>query len=440
MKKEKIILIGSGLSGPLMANYLARKGYNIKIYERRPDMRKVSQSAGRSINLALSSRGIYSLKEVGVYKEIQPFMIPMKGRMIHDLNGSMHLQPYGQRKHETIFSVSRAKLNKELMNSAEKTGKISIKFEQELKQVDLINNKLTFNDLDVPFDTVIGCDGSSSVLRQEIVNRSKSNYLKKPLNHGYKELTISASKSNNYSMEPNALHIWPRSNFMMIALPNIDKTFTCTLFLPMKGPVSFSSINTNKDITELFKSFFPDVIKLMPKLIEDFQINPTGNLSTVYCEPWNYKGKACIIGDAAHAIVPFFGQGMNASFQDCSFLNELIHTFKGDWGKAFDEFSNTHVKNGHAIADMAIENYIEMRDLVNDPIYIERRNLEFELEKEFPERFIPRYSMVSFHKIPYSEVYQRGRIQMDLMNKFQKGLISKIKLNESIINQLEPLI
>ena len=440
MKKEKIILIGSGLAGPLMANYLAKQDYNITIYERRPDMRKVSQSGGRSINLALSSRGIHSLKEIGIFQNIQPFLIPMQGRMIHDLNGSIHLQPYGQKKHEIIFSVSRSKLNKELMSLAENTGKISIKFEQELKQVDLINNTLTFNDLDIPFDTVIGCDGSSSVLRKAIVNRLDSNYLNKPLNHGYKELTIPPLKSNHYSMEPNALHIWPRGNFMMIALPNIDKTFTCTLFLPMKGPVSFSTLNTDKDITELFKSFFPDVIKLIPKLTEDFHNNPIGDLSTVYCEPWNYKGKACLIGDAAHAIVPFFGQGMNASFQDCSILNRLINTLNGDWEKIFDEFSNTHLKNGHAIADMAIENYIEMRDLVNDPIYLDRRNLEFELEKEFPDRFIPRYSMVSFHKIPYSEVYMRGRIQLDLMNKFQKGLISKSTLYQSIINQLEALI
>lgn len=440
MNKEKITLIGAGLSGPLMATYLAKRGYHVDIYERRSDMRKISQSAGRSINLALSIRGINALKEVGIYNKIKPITIPMKGRMIHDLDGSTHLQPYGQKEHEVIHSVSRAQLNMDLMSLAEETGNVKIHFEHKLESVDLDNNQLDFGDASIPFEKVIGCDGSSSALRRAIVNKTKANYSKRPLGHGYKELVIPASASNQFCIEPHALHIWPRGEFMLIALPNMDKTFTCTLFFPMTGETSFETVKEEKEIIELFQTYFPDALDLMPTLVQDFQNNPTGNLATVYCDPWHFQDKACILGDAAHAVVPFFGQGMNASFQDCSVLNHLIQKNEGTWSQTFDEFSSTHVANGHAIADMAIENYIEMRDSVNDPTYKTRRQLEFELEQQFPDQFIPRYSMVSFHQIPYGEVYRRGEIQFELMNQFIEQKISKSELYNQIQAQLQPIL
>jgi kynurenine 3-monooxygenase len=439
MKTEKITLIGAGLSGPLMATYLAKQGYSVDIYERRSDMRKTTQSAGRSINLAVSIRGINALKEVGIYDKIKPITLPMKGRMIHDLDGTTHLQPYGQREYEVIHSVSRAQLNMDLMTLAEETGKVKIHFEKKLESVDLDNNELVFGGESVSFQKVIGCDGSSSALRRAIVKKTQAKFSKKPLGHGYKELVIPPSDSNEFLIEPNALHIWPRGEFMLIALPNMDKTFTCTLFFPMEGPVSFETVESEKDIIQLFETYFPDVLDLMPTLVEDFQNNPTGNLATVYCNPWHSEDKACLLGDAAHAVVPFFGQGMNASFQDCSVLNSLLEKHDGIWGKTFDEFSSTHVSNGHAIADMAIENYIEMRDSVNDPTYKKRRQLEFELEQQFPNQFIPRYSMVSFHQIPYSEVYNRGEIQFDLMNKFFDDKLSKNELDSQIQTQLKPI-
>ena len=440
MKKEKITLIGAGLAGPLMATHLAKRGYSVDIYERRPDMRKATQSAGRSINLALSVRGIHALKEVGIFDQIKPAIIPMKGRMIHDLNGETHLQPYGQKKDEMIYSVSRAQLNMDLLTLAEETGRVKIHFDHKLESADLDKNELTFGEKIIQFNIVIGCDGSASPLRKAIIEKSKADYVNKPLGHGYKELVIPPSKSGEFLLEPNALHIWPRGEFMLIALPNFDRTFTCTLFFPMAGPSSFETVKNENDIKDLFQNYFPDAFELMPTLVNDYQNNPTGNLATVYCDPWHGQDKAVLLGDAAHAIVPFFGQGMNASFQDCTILSSLIEKNKGNWGKIFEEYSFSHVANGHAIADMAIENYIEMRDAVNDPNYQKRRRLELELERKFPERFIPRYSMVSFHQIPYSDVYNRGEIQLKIMNQFLLNEINESELNTIIKDQLQPII
>ena len=439
LNKEKITLIGAGLAGPLMATYLANGGYSVDIYERRPDMRKVDLSAGRSINLALSVRGINALKEVGIYDKIEPITLPKKGRMIHDLDRAPHLQPYGQTENEVIYSVSRAQLNMDLMTLAEETGLVNIHFNHQLDSVDLDTNELGFGDKKVLFNKVIGCDGSSSALRNAILKKSNAEYVKNPLGHGYKELTIPPSDTGDFRIETNALHIWPRGEFMLIALPNMDRSFTCTLFFPMTGTTSFETVKNENDILGLFQSQFPDAIDLMPTLVDDFQNNPTGILATVYCKPWHFEDKAVLLGDAAHAIVPFYGQGMNASFQDCSVLNNFIGKHSGAWNEIFTEFSSFHVANGHAIADMAIENYIEMRDTVNDPDYKKRRQLEFELEQKFPDRFIPRYSMVSFHQIPYADVYNRGKIQFNLMTSFISGEILESELHTNILEQLQPI-
>ena len=435
-------MIGAGLAGPLLATYLAQRGYSVEIFERRPDMRKESISAGRSINLALSTRGNHALKEVGLYDKIKPNTIPMKGRMIHDLNGNTHLQPYGQKENEVIFSVSRAHLNMELMTLAEKTGNVTIRFNHQLLSADLEQNKLLFQlfdsleEIEWSFNRVIGCDGSASILRKSIVEKADIQYVKKPLGHGYKELTIPPMKSGEFQIEPNALHIWPRGNHMLIALPNNDCSFTSTLFFPIIGKTSFETVKTEKDILDLFQSQFPDVIKLMPNLVEDFQKNPTGDLASVYCKPWHFGDKALLIGDAAHAVVPFFGQGMNASFQDCSALAKLMDQNENDWKTIFNAFSSSQVENGHAIADMAIENYLEMRDHVNDPEYKKRRNVELKLELMFPGQFIPRYSMVSFHQIPYAEVYQRGEKQLKIIGDVLKADPSGQSIDKALVEKM----
>ena len=444
MSKANFTLIGAGLTGPLLATYLAQRGHSVEIYERRPDMRKESISAGRSINLALSARGNHALKEVGLYDKIKPNTIPMKGRMIHDLDGITHLQPYGQKDNEVIFSVSRAQLNMELMTWAEETGNVTIRFNHQLISADLEQNKLMFQlsdsleELELSFNRVIGCDGSASILRKSIVEKADVQYVKKPLGHGYKELTIPPLESGEFQIEPNALHIWPRGNYMLIALPNNDCSFTCTLFFPMAGATSFKTVKTEKDILDLFQSQFPDAIKLMSTLVEDFQSNPTGDLASVYCKPWHFGDKALLIGDAAHAVVPFFGQGMNASFQDCSALAQLMDQIEDDWPAIFNAFSSTQVKNGHAIADMAIENYLEMRDHVNDTEYKKKRNVELKLERMFPGRFIPRYSMVSFHQIPYSEVYQRGGEQFKIIDDVLKADPSGQFIDKAMIEKMLP--
>ena len=418
---RKITLIGAGLTGPLLATYLTQHGYEVDIYERRSDMRKETISAGRSINLAMSVRGIQALKEVGIYEKIKPLTIPMKGRMIHGLNGSTHLQPYGQKEEEVIYSVSRATLNMELMSLAEETGKIRIYFNQKCTHVDLdkkrfnILNESTGEESDLSFQLIIGVDGSASAVRNSMVDRGKIQFTDKPLGHGYKELTIPPSETGEFQLEPNALHIWPRGKFMLIALPNMDRSFTCTLFFPMEGETSFATVNSKEKIISLFEAYFPDSISILNRLTEEYRTNPTGILGSVYCDPWHLGDSAVLLGDAAHAVVPFFGQGMNASFQDCTVLNGLMIEHGDDWKTILNEFSQLHVKNGHAIANMALENYIEMRDKVNDSQYRIRRKLELALENQFPDRFIPRYSMVSFHQIPYSKVYQRGNLQLKII-------------------------
>ena len=436
MDQNKIVLIGAGLSGPVMGIYLSQHGLNVDIYEKRPDMRSNNMSAGRSINLALSIRGIRALKEIGIFNEIKPLLIPMKGRMIHDMDGQTTMQPYGQKNNEVIYSVSRADLNKKLMTAAENTSKVNFFFNHDLVSADLRNNFLLFNNKKkISFNSVIGCDGSSSILRDEIIKESNAKFVKKPLGHAYKELTI-PPKSNQFAIESDVLHIWPRGNFMLIALPNMDKSFTCTLFMPSKGATSFETIKTSKEVNDLFKTYFPDILDLIPTLHDDYIKNPTGNLATIYLDPWHFDNRALLIGDAAHAIVPFFGQGMNASFQDCTTLNKLIKKEKNDWGSIFSTFSKQHVVNGHAIADMAIENYEEMRDSVNKTSFQAQRKLEFSLEKQFPNKFIPRYSMVSFSERPYSEVYNKGEKQYKLLNALLEIDPSGNTINSDIVDKI----
>ncbi len=441
--QNTITLIGAGLVGSLCAVFLARRGFNVEIFERRPDMRKQSISAGRSINLALANRGIYPLQQVGLMDQVSTMLTPMKGRMIHDKQGNQHLQPYGQRTEEVIYSVSRGDLNKLCMNAAESYGNVSIHFNCKCVDVDFKSNLLTIENEETgkttrhSFERVIGTDGSASAVRDAIHNQVSERNTTEPLGHGYKELTIPPSQNGEFQIEPEALHIWPRGGYMVIALPNMDKSFTVTLFMPNEGDVSFQSIDDEQKVLTFFQQEFPDLVPLLPQLTKDYFENPTGHLATVRCSPWHYKDKALIIGDAAHAIVPFHGQGMNCGFEDVSEFDAQLEQFGDDWYKIFSETDRLRKDNGNAIADMAIENYIEMRDSVNDPVFLLKKQLAFELEKLFPDRFVPRYSMVMFHRLPYAEAKSRGEIQNQILSELVQD---KTDLDQVDMQQAQTLI
>lgn len=414
--KKKIIIIGAGLTGPLLALYMNRLGYLVDLYERGKDFRKANIYSGRSINLALSERGIFSLKEVGLYEEISKNLIPMQGRMIHDKRGKESFQKYGQYDNECIYSVSRSYLNELLIDKAEECKNVKLFFNKKCTAYDSEKNQLIFNHDEVVNvrDPILGADGYNSIIRESITDTMEINCRKKQLEYGYKEICLPKYQSR-FQLNHNALHIWPRKSFMLIALPNTDKTFTCTLFYPLKGRSSFESLKTKKEIENFFIENFRDVYKLIPNLFEQFTSNPIGRLGSIYLDKWVLKDKVCLLGDAAHAVVPFFGQGMNASFQDCSNLFKILGK-ESTISSAFKKYNDTSVENGHSIADMALENFIEMRSDVIDEQYLLKKKISFILEKKYPLQFIPRYSMVSFHRIPYNEVAERAIIQEQILN------------------------
>ncbi|MEO8211233.1 MAG: NAD(P)/FAD-dependent oxidoreductase [bacterium] len=433
--KTKIAIVGAGLAGSLLSVYLAKKnGFEVNVYERRSDMRKENMDGGKSINLALSTRGIYALQEVGLYEEIKKIAIPMYGRMIHSISGELTFQRYGKDDSEYINAVSRAELNKSLMNLAEKNQAVNIHFNERCSGVDFKNAEVSFhNDLTNEFskvksDIVIATDGATSAVRMEMLKIPRFNFSQEYENYGYKELTIPAGKEGNFLMEKNALHIWPRGSFMLIALPNLDGSFTCTLFIAydesLGGENSLQYLDSKEKVKTFFEKQFPDALSLMPDLLEDYFHNPTGNLITIKCYPWVEEDKVALLGDAAHAIVPFFGQGMNAAFEDCTYLNECIDKYGDDWKKVLSEYESLRKINSDAIADLAQENFIEMRDLVADAKFQLKKKIETELYKKFPDKFIPKYSMVTFHRIPYSVALQRGKIQEWILTKLSEGINS----------------
>lgn len=409
-------MIGAGLNGPLLAILLTRRGFAVEIHERRPDMRKVEISAGRSINLALSTRGIYALQQAGLWERMRSIIIPMKGRMMHSIAGELTFQPYGKNEAEVINSISRAELNIALMNAAEERG-AKINFNRRCLGYDLksgsvrLRNEESGEESTQEAEVVIGCDGSASAIRNEMLKLSRFNFSQQYLNYGYKELTIPADAQGKHALETHALHIWPRGNHMLIALPNIDGTFACILFLPFEGADSFAEIRSAGDVVQFFNSRFPDVVPLMPQLAENFMANPMGAMVTVKCSPWQVEGRALLLGDAAHAIVPFFGQGINCGFEDCSVLMELLDRYGADWARVFAEFERARKENTDAIADLAIENFTEMRDKVADARFLFRKKVELALEAKYPQLFVPKYAMVTFHRIPYSVALTRGMVQ-----------------------------
>lgn len=416
MKPQHITLIGAGLVGSLLAVYLARRGYTVTIYEKRPDMRSTAISAGRSINLALANRGIRPLEALGLMPLVRDIIIPMKGRMLHDEQGQTLLVPYGQQPHEVIYSVSRGELNKLLMTAAEATGNVRIVFDTGVEQVDFAKQRMQLkhepsgNCQEQAFELLIGADGGGSVVRKAIDQHHGVASVEEKLFHSYKELTIPAGPSGRFQIEKEALHIWPRGDFMMIGLPNNDGSFTMTLFAPDQGDVSFAALHDHASFTAFFERNFADALKLMPDAADSYFRNPTGFLGTVHCPNWVVPGKALLIGDAAHAIVPFHGQGMNCGFEDCFDLNRLLDEHHDDWTPVFAAYEAARKENGEAIALMAQENYVEMRATVRDPKFQLKKTVGFELEKRWPAQFSPRYSMVMFQHIPYAEALRRGRI------------------------------
>lgn len=451
---EKINIIGAGLAGSLLSVYLAKKGFNINIYERRPDMRKINISAGKSINLALSTRGIHALKEVGLYDEIKKISIPMYGRMIHSIDGSTSLQPYGRDNSEYINSVSRGELNKKLMDLAENNHSVKLHYNMRCLSMDMDKNELYFHNDDsqittaIRSDITIATDGATSPVRMEMLKIPRFDFKQEYENYGYKELHIPPNADGTFRMETNALHIWPRGSFMLIALPNMDGSFTCTLFLAYDfshgGENSFEYLKDKDKVRNFFGKNFPDAMELMPDLLDDFFSNPTGTLITVKCYPWCIEGKLALLGDSAHAIVPFFGQGMNAAFEDCTVLNECIDKNRGNWKKVFSEYQQSRKPNTDAIADLARENFIEMRDRVADPRFQLMKKIESMLFDKYPERFIPKYTMVTFLRVPYAAALRRGNIQENILLMLSEGIKTidevDMKLAGKFINEkLEPL-
>jgi kynurenine 3-monooxygenase len=422
---EPVTVVGAGLAGTLLAILLARRGHRVRLYERQDDMRRVELDAGRSINLALAARGIRALELAGVMEQVRPLLIPMPGRMRHDLNGDLTFVPYGQRPAEVIYSVSRPGLNCLLLDAAEQAG-VEMVFHSPAIDADFGRKRVVFRAeatqqlSEVQMQRVFAADGAGSVLRRAMVEQLRIPCSEDLLQHGYKELTLPPSTGGQPRMDKHALHIWPRGGFMLIALPNIDGSFTVTLFLPLTGAESFATLTTQASIDAFFSRHFPDVLALMPELAAEFLAHPTGIMGTVRCEQWSSNDDLLLIGDAAHAITPFHGQGMNCGFEDCRELDRLL-THSNDWARTFREFETSRRPNTNAIADMAIENYREMRDTVRDPKFHLHKALSLELERRHPDRFVPRYSMVMFHDaIPYAVAYERGRIQDEILTKLSR--------------------
>ena len=448
-KPERITLIGAGLTGPLLALELVKRGFEVEIYEKRPDIRHVRMSAGRSINLALSARGIHALSQAGLWEDMQSIVIPMRGRMIHSTGSEITFQPYGRNESDVINSISRAELNIALMNAAEERG-VKIHFQKRCVGADLnrgalyLQDERTGEEQSLAVDIAIGCDGSASAIRGEMAKRSRFDFSQQYLDYGYKELTIPAAAAGKHALSPNALHIWPRGHYMLIALPNVDGTFACILFLPFEGRDSFEQLETRATVLQFFQTRFPDAAPLMPDLLDNFFANPVGSMVTIKCSPWSFEQKALLLGDAAHAIVPFFGQGINCGFEDCSVLLELLDRHGPDWSRVFREFGAARKENTDAIADLAIENFVEMRDRVGDPRFLFRKQVELALQEKYPDRFVPKYSMVTFLRVPYATALRRGQVQDRMLSDLCEHIdrvedLDWTKADRMISEQLIPL-
>lgn len=445
--KEHILIVGAGLCGTLLAIRLAQRGYQVSLYESRTDMRTTTTESGRSINLALSPRGLLALDMVGIKEEILRQCIPMYGRMIHDRDGGARLSRYSGRKEDYINSVSRSGLNIALLNKGETYDNLNVYFNAKCTRVDLKESIALFNTpkgtKTVQADIIIGADGAGSAVRGSMMKKTTEllfNYSQHFLRSGYKELSIPPGKNGEHRIEKNALHIWPRGQFMMIALPNLDGSFTVTLFHPYEGEAGFNTLNDEKKLLAFFQKYYPDSLEHMPDLWEDYSNNPVGVLGTIKCYPWQAYGKSLIMGDAAHAIVPFYGQGMNASFEDVRVFDQILDKHEGNWSDICYNFQESRHNNTDAIADLAIDNFYEMQDKVANETFIRKRELEMQLEKQY-EDYYSKYSLVTFRpEMPYAEAMRRGRKQDDfLLEKCsQAGKNGEINIEE-VYNEIKSL-
>ncbi len=430
--RSAVRIIGAGPSGALLAILLQRRGHTVELYETRPDPRGRPPESGRSINLALADRGIHALQLAGVFRDLEQALLPMRGRLIHDADGTTSLQPYGQRPNEQIYSISRHRLNQTLLEVASRRPGVTVHFEHRFETAEFDEGRAFIRDLrqdrliSVPMDPLLATDGAGSGMRRLMSSARLIDAHETDLDHGYKELSMPADAAGRHRMAPDALHIWPRGNFMLIALPNEDGSFTATLFLAKHGEVSFESLTEPAAIERFLSQNFPDTRELMPHRVAEFKDHPVGLLGTVSAGPWHYRGTTALIGDSAHAIVPFHGQGMNCCFEDCVEFDACIPKH-GSWETVFAEFGAVRKPNTDAIAVMALDNYLEMRERVAHPKFRLQQALSLELERRFPHRFIPRYSMVMFHhEVPYQTALRRGTVQAALLTELTAGAASSL--------------
>jgi kynurenine 3-monooxygenase len=431
--RSVVRIIGAGPTGALLAILLQRRGHEVELYESRAAPAAGAAPSGRSINLALADRGIHALQLAGVFQDVERSLLPMRGRLIHDRKGATSLQPYGQRPNEVIYSVSRQILNQALIDIAARQPGVSVNFEHRFEAADFDKGTALIRDLrrdrlmTVSMQPLLATDGAGSLMRRRMSSLNLISAHEADLEHGYKELSIPADAAGRHVMAADALHIWPRGNHMLIALPNADGSFTATLFLAKQGAVSFESLTESAAIDAYLSQSFPDARALMPDCVAEFKEHPVGFLGTVSAQPWAHEGMAALIGDAAHAMVPFHGQGMNCCFEDCVEFDACLGRHSS-WGGVFADFGALRKPNTDAIADMALDNYLEMRERVADPKFQLQQALSLELERRFPQRFIPRYSMVMFHhEIPYRAALDRGTIQAQLLADLTSGPVSTLQ-------------
>jgi kynurenine 3-monooxygenase len=429
--EEKIAVIGAGLVGSLQSLYLAKRGFHVSVFERRPDIRAAELVAGRSINLALSDRGWKALEQVGLGPRVKAMSIPMYGRVIHAVDGSLNYQPYGK-DDQAIYSVSRGGINQLMLQITDENPNVELYFDEKCRDIDLNTNTIKFENTqsgertEKQFDRIFGTDGAFSAVRARLQKHDRFNYSQEYLTHGYKELEIPAHPDGTHRLEKNALHIWPRGEFMLIALPNLDGSFTVTLFFPFEGKTSFESIKTGADVEAFFNTYFPDAVPHMPELIDDYFGNPTSSLVMIKCSPWNFEDKICLLGDASHAIVPFYGQGMNSGFEDCRIFDDVFEREGGNWLNAFKKFSQERKPDADAILELAVRNYIEMRDKTADPMFLLQKKIEAKFYAKYPNQWMPLYSQVTFSHIPYSHALAAG----DRQDKIMKEVMDREDIHE----------
>jgi kynurenine 3-monooxygenase len=444
----RIAIAGAGLVGSLLAVIMAKRGHHVSVFERRNDPRAKGFIGGRSINLALSDRGWKALELAGVADQVRELAIPMHGRMMHATDGALTFQPYGKQG-QAIYSVPRGGLNKLLLELADQHERVELHFGRSVNDLELDTATLHLSSAEgahetLQFDRIFGTDGAFSAVRNRMVRLDRFNYEQRYLTHGYKELSIAPNPDGSHQLETHALHIWPRGEYMLIALPNPDGSFTCTLFFPYEGEVSFAAIQTNDDVRKFMETNFADAAALIPDYVEQWHTNPTSSLVMISCDPWNYADKVCLLGDASHAIVPFYGQGMNSGFEDCSVLCEILDGANGDWHAAFHQFSSVRKPQADAIRELALRNYIEMRDKTADPAFLLQKKIEAHFSERHPDKWIPLYSQVTFSHIPYDEALHNGLVQDAIMKRVMnrhdiETMWNSEEVERAILNEIEAL-